>query len=156
MPSVLFVCTANRIRSPLSEYLFKRALAETDQDLDLWRVDSAGTWTNPGLPAMPLAIAAGQEAGLDLSAHRSTRIEDVDLSSYDLIIPMEQGQLEALTFETPAIRDRVQLISKLATGTAYDVADPIGRPLDAYRTVTAELSNLIQRATPAIIVRGGG
>ena len=37
-----------------------------------------------------VAIEAGAELGLDLSAHRSTPVEDVDLTTFDLVIVMEQ------------------------------------------------------------------
>ena len=98
MPSVLFVCTANRIRSPLAEQLFRRQLEAGVQDSAAWRVASAGTWTKPGLPAMPLAQQAAAELGLDLSTHRSQPIDDIALEDYGLIITMEQGQQEAIRF----------------------------------------------------------
>ena len=49
MPKVLFVCTANRFRSPLAAAIFKRFLLES-QETGRWRVSSAGTWTRSGLP----------------------------------------------------------------------------------------------------------
>lgn len=151
MPSVLFVCTANRIRSPLAEYLFRRALPPAGEEIVDWKVASAGTWTRAGLPVMPLALQAGADLGLDLSAHRSTPIEDVDLASYGVIVAMEQGQREALAFEAPAEAERIHLLAKLASGLTYDVADPVGGPVSAYVTAANELDRLIGVAAPRII-----
>ena len=151
MNSVLFVCTANRIRSPLCEHLFRQQLVELGQDPELWQVASAGTWTHAGLPAMPLAQQAGAEIGLDLSEHRSQRIEDVDLDRYQLIITMESGQREAITAEFPEAAPRVTQLSRPAHGMTYDVADPIGQPLPAYRTTARQLEQLIALAAPKII-----
>ena len=151
MPSILFVCTANRIRSVYSEYLFRRYLTEYGQDLSHWHVTSAGTWTSDGLPAMPKAIDAGAELGLDLTAHRSTRIEDVDLSTYDLVVLMEQGQKEALLFEEPTLGGRARLLSEMASGIAYDVGDPVGGPRSSYVSTANEIDRLISAATPRII-----
>lgn len=151
MSSILFVCTANRIRSVYSEYLFRRYLDELGQDLLQWQVSSAGTWTSQGLPAMPKAIEAGAELGLDLSAHRSTPVEDVDLSAFDLIVPMEQGQREALLFEAPVLAGQLRLLSELATGLAYDVADPVGGPRSGYVDAANEINRLLGIAAPKII-----
>jgi len=154
MPSLLFVCTANRIRSPLAEHLFRRQLVAAGENLENWRVESVGTWTRSGLPAMPLAQEVGAELGVDLSAHRSLAIEDAALETYDLIITMEQGQREAIAVEFPAVADRVHLLSHLATGLTYDVADPVGRPLAAYRAAAQELNRLLTMAAATIIAVG--
>lgn len=151
MPSLLFVCTANRIRSPLAEHLFRRQLVAAGENPEDWRVESAGTWTRSGLRAMPSMQEAGAELGVDLSTHRSQAIEDAPLETYDLIITMEQGQREAIAVEFPAVADRVHLLSQLATGLIYDVADPVGRPLAAYQATAQELDRLLIMATPQII-----
>jgi len=151
MPSVLFVCTANRIRSPLAEHLFRRQLEAGVHDSAAWRVASAGTWTKPGLPAMPLAQQAAAELGLDLSTHRSQPIDDIALEDYGLIITMEQGQQEAIRFEFFAVGARVQVLAQLAHDLVYDVADPVGRPLAAYRTTAREIEQLLNAAQSRII-----
>lgn len=151
MNRVLFVCTANRIRSPLCEYLFRRKLVELGEDPEAWQVAGAGTWTQAGLPAMPLAQEAGSEIGLDLSRHRSRPIEDVALDQYQLIITMEAGQREAIAVEFPDAAPRLIQLSQPAHGMIYDVADPIGQPLPAYRSTAQQLDQLITLAAPKII-----
>jgi len=52
MPTILFICTANRYRSPIAEGCFKNEMVKHNQGSD-WTVLSAGTWTTDSLPAMP-------------------------------------------------------------------------------------------------------
>ena len=151
MNTVLFVCTANRIRSPLSEHLYCRQLRRLGANVEEWKVDSAGTWTHPGLPVMPLAQQVGCEIGLDLSEHRSQPIDNVALEKYQMIITMESGQREAISTEFPDAAPRVTQLSQLAHGMIYDIADPIGQPLSAYQSTVRQLEQLMALATPRII-----
>ena len=139
------------MHSPLSEYLFGRKLGEVGRDVALWRIASAGLWAVPGLPVIPLALQAGADLGLALSAHRSTPIGDVNLSDIDLIIVTEQGQHESLTLTTPSITASVHLLSELATGQLYDIADPVGGHLTDYVSTAHELDRLVSMAMPRIV-----
>jgi protein-tyrosine phosphatase len=150
MPAVLFVCTANRIRSPLAAALFQRRIEERD-DADRWQVDSTGTWTDNGLPALREAQMVAAEVGLDLSRHRSTRVETVDLTDYDLILTMTTSQRDALRIETPAARGNTLTLSEAAVGLAYDVDDPVGRPVEIYRRTLQELDDIITRGLPRVV-----
>ena len=73
------------------------------------------------------------------------------MEAYRLIVTMEEGQQEALRVEFPAVADRIQLLSQLGRGIAYDVADPIGYPIGAYRTAAREIKQLLQLAQPQIV-----
>jgi protein-tyrosine-phosphatase len=55
-PSVLFVCTANMIRSPIAAALFRSRLANKRPDWQEWRIDSAGTWALDGEMASKNAL----------------------------------------------------------------------------------------------------
>ncbi|RPJ38045.1 MAG: low molecular weight phosphatase family protein, partial [Chloroflexi bacterium] len=74
MPSVLFVCMANRFRSPLAAAIFRKSLEEKGL-AGSWQVGSAGTWATPGQPVIPSVLAAARELGLDLSGHRAARLD---------------------------------------------------------------------------------
>lgn len=100
---------------------------------------------------MPLAQQAGSEIGLDLSEHRSQPIDDVALENYQLIVTMESGHREAISIEYPQVAPRVTQISQLAHSMDYDVADPIGQPLSAYRSTVKQLEQLMVLATPKIV-----
>jgi protein-tyrosine-phosphatase len=155
MPAVLFVCTANRIRSPLAEHLLRRRLAN-DPATASWRVESAGAWTLPDLPALAAAVQAGAELGVDLSDHRSRRAEDLSLRNFDLILTMERGQRDALRVEHPYVAERIVTIGEATTGYDFDVADPPGHTPAAIRSTARELADLLERGAQRIVRAVGG
>lgn len=144
MPSVLFVCTANRFRSPIASAWFSRRL-QREADIQDWRVGSAGTWAEPGLPVFPSANWANDHFGINLGAHRATRIERELLTQYDLILVMENSHQEALRVEFPELKDRIFLLAKVAEGVAYDVPDPGVIHDDTFLDIARELTNLIDK-----------
>lgn len=150
MPAILVVCTANQIRSVLAEYLLRRCLTD-DAVTDAWRVESAGTWTDTGLSAMSVTQRAAAELGMDLSGHRSRRIEDLNLAQYDLILTMERGQRDALRAEHQELAGRIVTISQALTGYEYDVEDPPGHTQAAVRATARELAALIERGAARLV-----
>jgi protein-tyrosine-phosphatase len=144
MPSVLFVCTANRFRSPIAAALFARR-AQKEFPAEGWRVGSAGTWAEPGLTAIPSAKWVADHLGLDLQAHRALRIERELLAGYDLILVMENSHQEALRVEFPEIKERLFLLAQVVGGLAYDVPDPGVVPGDTFMDIANELSGLIDQ-----------
>ncbi len=151
MPKILFVCTANQCRSPMAEVLFRRKLAQAGIEPD-WTVSSAGAWAMEAEPATADAQQVAAEHGLDLSQHRSRSVEALDLDGFDLILVMTAGHLEALRTEFPEVGDRVERLAAMA-GPPYDVADPVGAGLEAYRETWAELERLIDQGFDAIRAR---
>jgi protein-tyrosine phosphatase len=144
MPSVLFVCTANRFRSPLAEAWFQRRL-DQDANAQGWSVGSAGTWTEPGQPVIPSARWANDHFGLDLSAHKSQRISADLLARYDLILVMENNHRESLLVEFPETKGRLFLLAQVADDVAYDVPDPTVQPRDTFQDIATELRDLIDK-----------
>lgn len=122
MPSILFICTANRFRSPLAAAIFKKYLRESNQAGD-WKVSSAGTWTLPGQPVIPLVESIARGLDLDLSAHRSAVVNERLLLSHDLILVMEPGQKEALLAEFPSQGEHVYLLSQVVESKQYAIPD---------------------------------
>lgn len=139
--SVLFVCTANRIRSIIAEALFRERVGASGADAE-WRIGSAGTWAGTGLPAMPMAVQTLADRGIDVSNHSSLPVEQVPLDSYRLILVMEQGHKEALKWEFPEIADRVYLLSEMSSG-AYDVNDPVAGTLHDHEETAKIIDRLL-------------
>lgn len=123
MPSILFVCTANRARSPFAAACFRRELAERGLERE-WQVASAGTWASDGLPPLPEALLAAQQMHLDLAGHRSAAITAAALAAADLVVVMELGHKQALEIEFPESASKLHLLSEVATGIAYNLPDP--------------------------------
>ncbi len=149
MPTVLFVCTANRYRSPIAEACFKAELARRQLDQG-WDISSAGTWTQDDLPAMPDAIQKASQLGLDIQAHRSRAISSGLLQPVNLILVMEAGQKEALQNEFPHKRGNIFLLSEVTDGLLYDIPDPVVDP--AAGDVVPEICNLIRNGFDRIII----
>lgn len=127
----------------MAEALFGRRLADSGLGQG-WSVGSAGLRALAGAPATGSTVAVMRTYGLDLGSHRARCVSAEQLARYDLILTMEAGQAEALRIEFPEAAPRVQLFSA-AAGSGGDVADPIGRPLEVYQAVAAEIEALIEQ-----------
>src|SRR5512139_3130406 len=143
MPSILFVCMANRFRSPLAAAFFRQRMEER-AGYGSWNVSSAGTWAEPGLPVLEQLMEIARQYGLDLSGHRSRRVDRELLAGYDLVLVMQASQQEALLIEFPEFRRSIQLLSKVVESRIYDIPDPSGRGEDMPE-IAAELDDLIRQ-----------
>jgi protein arginine phosphatase len=146
---ILFVCSANQLRSPLAEVLFKDLVRRKGEG-DAWQVASAGVWALEGSPAASAAIRAAAARGLDLSAHTSRRLTRELLEGSDLVLVMEREHLEAVHEEWPALDGRVHLLSRMA-GEAGEVDDPIGLPFERIRSLVTELERVLEAGWPRIV-----
>jgi len=146
-PAVLFVCTANRIRSPLAQYmlldLLRRQAGETGYLRLPWRVESAGVWAEEGLPALQQVIKTGREHGLDLSKHRSRSAAAIALHQFDLILTMERVHAATLCNEFPEICERVMTVGAALAGREFDVVDPPHNSRRALRATARDLAALL-------------
>jgi protein-tyrosine phosphatase len=150
MPAVLFVCTANRFRSPLAEAAFKKCL-NAHGSLVGWQVSSAGTWAERGLPPLPSAVLAAKELGLDLERHRSRSVTHELLSSSDLVIVMQASQREALHLEFPQATGKTVLLSELVEDLPYDIPDPFDSMDENHQRIAQEIFDLVMRGYNRIV-----
>ena len=150
MSSILFVCTANRFRSPLAALYFAREVVRRGDDQGI-SVSSAGTWAITGMPAMPKAVKLAREYDLDLSYHRSRVVTEEILSETDLILVMESGHKEAITHEFPDTEGRVFLLTEAAGKLPVDIPDPYGEKHAPPADVAIEIVDLIEEGYHKII-----
>lgn len=170
---LLFVCTANRVRSPFAEALARDMV---DSGRLPVQVASAGTEAT-SVPAVVNMVEVAAKFGVDLSGHRSRRV-DVDLTTKaDLIVTMtgehvvevigldpdalqrtitlrefaaatrEQG---APRWDAESVRNRAAGVTNrpisVLLGGELDVADPIGGPKRSYRRTAREITELLTEA----------
>ncbi|MCH8925594.1 MAG: arsenate reductase ArsC [Proteobacteria bacterium] len=89
--AVLFACTRNSVRSPMAEGLLKHLLGHRVY------VDSVGVRARA---IDPFVIEVMDEIGIDISTHRGKSFENLEDTSYDLIVslsPEAQHQAVELT-----------------------------------------------------------
>lgn len=151
MPTVLFVCTANIIRSPIASALFAQKLEYRGLSKS-WQAASAGTWAREGYQA----AREGQELlrllGLDLSHHRSRMVNETLLKNAELVLVMEKGHKEALQFEFPAYKDRIYLLSEMC-GVESEVRDPVGGTREDFEETIREIDFWLSQGFSKIIQR---
>ena len=86
--SILFVCSENALRSPMAEALTKHRFGTTVF------VDSAGIRDGE---LDPMASAVMDEIGVDLSRHKSKRLDDLMDTSFEIIVTLSpEAQHEAI------------------------------------------------------------
>ena len=86
---LLFVCTANRCRSPMAEYLVRQSVAKRGINAE---VVSAGR-LGGRYAASPGAVAAMAKRGIDIRGHTSAAIDSDTLAHADLVLVMERAHL---------------------------------------------------------------
>jgi protein-tyrosine-phosphatase len=77
--AVLFACTQNSVRSPMGEALLKHLLGHRIY------VDSVGVRAQE---IDPFVIEVMEELGIDISRHRAKSFDDLEDTSFDLIISL--------------------------------------------------------------------
>jgi protein-tyrosine-phosphatase len=88
--SVLFACSQNSVRSPMAEALAKRLYGQSSY------IDSVGVRADE---VDNFAAAVLDEIGLDVHRHHAKTFDDVDPSSFDLIVTLSpEAHHSALEF----------------------------------------------------------
>jgi len=96
-------------------------------------IRSAGAETSGGEPAASNAVTVMSEIGCDISEHSSVDIATLDLASFDLIVVFRPSAAESVSVPRNV---RVEYL---------DVRDPLGHPLDTYRTAARSIQRGVRR-----------
>ncbi len=143
MPSVLFVCTANQYRSPIAAARFEARLTREGRP-GIWKISSAGTWTAPGLPVLPVARKLARSHGINLDDHTTKLVSKAQLTEFDLVLVMESGHKEALLTEFPFAAGYLFMLSEVVDGLRYDIHNPTTSYEEAEKCIS-DLCELIER-----------
>jgi protein-tyrosine phosphatase len=128
---ILFVCSGNLCRSPFAEAWLRAWLGENGADAT---VSSAGILTQ-GRSSPPEFIDAARRAGVDLSAHRSSYMEVVDLEKADLVIGMGREHVREAVATSPAVWPRCFTLKEFVRrGRAIGSRTP-EQPMEAWLAV---------------------
>jgi protein-tyrosine-phosphatase len=91
---ITVICDQNRARSPLAAALLSRELAE--RGVHEITVGSAGLTASPDRPAMTDVVEEAARLGLDLTGHRSQRLDAATVEASGLIIAMTRAQADTI------------------------------------------------------------
>jgi L-threonylcarbamoyladenylate synthase len=133
----------------MAEGLFKQEIARRGETAH-WRVQSAGTWAEPNLPATQFAQATMARRQIDVTGHRSRPVAGELLRDTDLILVMTRNHQEALRAEFPEIAPRIYLVSQLVD-RSFDIEDPYGGTLDDYTVCADELQSILTDGWPRLV-----
>lgn len=179
--SVIFVCTANRARSPLAEALYRRYTS------DLQTVASSYGTSDVGAAApLATAVEAGTQLGVDLSVHRARALARGALANSDLVLGFEPFHVAAAIVDGGASPAHTfllgELVALLSSGTIAHadpralieladamrvrsrpdetgaVLDPVGKGDAVMAAVAAQVDGLVSRLVNQLFshARGSG
>jgi protein-tyrosine-phosphatase len=137
---IFYVCTGNQARSPLAAAWTARALAPLPV-----LVGSAGTLPGRPSPALPEAIDAAAQLGIDLSGHSSSHVTAHDLSPADLVLGFQFHHVAAAVVEGRAPAGKTFLVKELARLLRDVPRPPHADPFVAARIVIAGADELRRR-----------
>ena len=118
--TVLFVCLGNIIRSAFAAALLRARRREVRG----LRIDSAGLDAATDHRADPTAVQRARRFGVDLTAHRTRRVDEAAMAEADVVLAMEIDHIVELCRRFPQHRHKVYLFGCLVED-AHDVADPL-------------------------------
>jgi len=142
---ILFVCSGNTCRSPMSEAIARKVL------MDKFGVDaaglekrgievaSAGAMAVNGNRATPAAVEAVKSLGADLSKHRSRPLTVELINQADVVYTMGRGHTRAVLSLVPSATEKVKSLDP-----ARDIEDPIGGDVELYVSLAGVLKKLIE------------
>ena len=137
MKSVIFVCTGNTCRSPMTEGLMRKFLAE--KGVNNVSVLSRGLSVFEGSHASENSVLAVKKYDVDLSPHRAKPLIFEEINSADLILTMSKGHKNAILSSFPEYEDKVFTIYEFAFEEEKDISDPFGGSIDVYERCLDEI-----------------
>ncbi|MFH1995929.1 MAG: hypothetical protein ABIJ27_02900 [Candidatus Omnitrophota bacterium] len=114
-------------------------------------VKSAGTGTMDGMEPTFETISVMRLDGINVASHRSAVLTDSMIRKAGLILVMENMHRREIIRRVSEAREKTALLTcygrapgEIDPKTA-DIADPIGRPLDDYQAIYAQIKQEIER-----------
>ncbi len=127
---ILFVCFANMCRSPIAEVIVKKRLGAAVY------VESAGIAPHGNTPSTEAVETVRSLYEVDISGHRPRHVGEADLSRFDYILAMDSSVFMRLQEMSAIPKDKL---------FAWEIDDPCGRGMEAYRLAARNIESHIER-----------
>ncbi len=141
--SVLFCCTTNAVRSPMAEGILKwlhgRHIYVDSVGVHKGEIDS-------------FAVAAMDEIGIDLTRHRSKSFDDLEDTSFDLIVSLSPEAQHSAVEMTRTMACEVEFWHTMDPTIVEGSRDV---RMEAYRHVRDTLMRRIQERFPQLSTPSG-
>lgn len=125
------MCTGNTCRSPMAEYLLRSKLKK--RKIKWWDVSSCGINAEVGGTISPNSKAALEESGIAVENFAPRQLTQKIINSSTILICMTQSQKQLL--------EECGNVFCVRDVCGYDVPDPYGMNLEAYRAARDALSH---------------
>lgn len=138
--TILFLCTANIVRSFMAERILKGRLAKRQRSDVV--VCSAGMIDMQGAGGDPAAIKILEEHGYDGRLHVSRPVSEGMIGEADWIAVMENAQRQQLISDYPQYEEKIRLLKTFARdydGVNQDIRDPYRQSVYNYRLCFSEI-----------------
>ncbi|MDD2374550.1 MAG: low molecular weight protein arginine phosphatase [Eubacteriales bacterium] len=150
--NICMICTGNTCRSPMAEALLRKHLISNGDKL--YHVCSAGINAWPGdLASEYSRQVLFEEYALDISDHKSQRINPEIIEKSDLIITMTYDHKRMLLRFFPDAQSKVFTIGEAADKKEIDINDPYGGNYSDYSRTASQI-NILTEAIASKIIAG--
>jgi arsenate reductase (thioredoxin) len=126
--SILFICIGNACRSQMAEGFARHYGGD--------KILAFSAGSRPAGFVAPLAIEVMKEKGIDITRHHSKAISELPRQSFDYVVTMGCGD------ECPWVKGKLHL--------DWQIADPIGRPIEFFRQVRDEIEEKVKELVSGI------
>ena len=115
----------------MAEGIARKVLSEGNP----FKISSAGSSAQDGLPASSLAVEVAGVKSVDLSTHKARLLNETLVKEADLIVAMGSNHRHTVGIIEPSALGYTYLLTDFCDDEDGDVADPIGAGLDGYERV---------------------
>jgi Protein-tyrosine-phosphatase len=143
---ILFICSGNRSRSVLAEYLLRHIAAQKRLPVE---VRSAGTDTIDGRRADPLTVCSLREWGIDATEHRTQSITPELIEWADWVLTATLSHRDKLREWFPEASAKIFTLAEFV-GEFGSINDPNKDTLTAFNEVRDRIYRLIQKLVEKI------
>lgn len=151
--TIVFVCSGNTCRSPMAAAFARQMLAArlgckpaelSDRRI---HVSSAGVGAMDGLPPSEGAVAAMSKHGVDITGHRSQRLDDAMVLYAEYVFCMTRAHRESVLRTYSIDPSRVMLLNK-----DEDIDDPFGAATSVYDRCADRIAASVKCALSEITI----